>query len=60
MEGDGSYFDRRAAEERIAAMKSPHPQARKAHLELAGRYQDLAVAITARERLLAVYLGDVA
>jgi hypothetical protein len=49
MEGDSIYFGRRANEERIAAMKAPHPRARKAHLELADRYQDLASAIATRE-----------
>jgi hypothetical protein len=52
MEGDGIYFGRRASEERIAAMKAPHPRARKAHLELADRYNDLATAIQSRERPL--------
>jgi len=49
MEGDVVYFGRRANEERIAAMKAPHPQARKAHLEMAERYADLATAIASRE-----------
>jgi hypothetical protein len=50
MEGDSIYFGRRASEERIAAMKAPHPRARKAHLELADRYDDLATAIVSRDR----------
>ena len=45
MEGDAIYFMRRANEERLAAMKAAHPSARRAHLELAGRYDDLADAI---------------
>ena len=49
MEGDGIYFGRRAGEERSAAMKARHPQARKAHLEMADRYADLATAIASRE-----------
>lgn len=49
MEGDGIYFERRANEERIAAMKAPDPRARKAHLELAERYGDLATAISSRD-----------
>ncbi len=49
IEGDGAYFGRRANEERVAAMKAPHPKARKAHLEMAGRYDDLATAIVVRE-----------
>jgi hypothetical protein len=45
MEGDHIYFSRRAQEERRAALKAPHPTARQAHLELAGRYDELAGAI---------------
>ena len=52
MDGDRIYFGRRANEERIAAMKAPHPEARKAHRELADRYSDLATAIAERERIL--------
>ena len=52
MEGDNIYFGRRANEERIAAMKSSHPEARRAHLELAERYADLAAEISARQRLV--------
>ena len=47
MEGDLHYFIRRASEERLAAMKAPHPSARKAHLEMAARYDDLATGIAA-------------
>jgi len=50
MEGDAAYFSRRAQEERLAAMKAPHPHAREAHLELANRYTQLAVAIEANDR----------
>jgi hypothetical protein len=50
MEGDAAYFSRRAQEERRAAMKAPHPHAREAHLELAERYRQLAVAIDANDR----------
>ncbi|MES2120272.1 MAG: hypothetical protein V4513_06800 [Pseudomonadota bacterium] len=42
MSHDREYFRRRAAEERVAAMKSPHPGARRAHLELAERYDAVA------------------
>ena len=52
MDGDAIYFGRRANEERIAAMKCGHPHARRVHLELARRYDDLSSAITARDRLL--------
>lgn len=50
MEADYAYFSRRALEEREAAMKSPHPAARRSHLELAGRYLDLASAIESHSR----------
>ena len=46
MDRDSDYFSRRAAEEREAAMKAPHPTARQAHVELAQRYDELATAIT--------------
>jgi len=40
MEGDRVYFERRASEERSAAMKAAHPKAREVHLELASRYDE--------------------
>jgi hypothetical protein len=43
MELDKAYFSRRAQEERIAATKATHRGAREAHLDLAGRYEDLAM-----------------
>lgn len=52
MEADAVYFARRASEERTAAKQAVHLKARRAHLELAERYQDLATAISARDRLL--------
>ena len=52
MEGDASYFIRRAGEERAAAMKCAHGAARRAHLELAKRYDDLASSISARADFL--------
>lgn len=47
MNGDANYFRQRALEEREAGMKAPHPMARRAHIELAERYDELAKAITA-------------
>jgi hypothetical protein len=58
MEGDTAYFRRRASDERAAAMKAPHPRARETHLELAGRYDDLANAIEGRERYLGLDQED--
>ena len=45
MESDAAFFTRRAREERFAATKAEHPKARRAHLEMAARYADLARAI---------------
>lgn len=41
-ESESAYFRRRAQEEREAAMKSPHGDARRSHQELANRYEALA------------------
>jgi len=46
---------RRAREERAAAMKAARPEARKAHLEMAERYDDLATARDARKTLLGLH-----
>jgi hypothetical protein len=48
MESDAIYFARRARDERVAAMAAVHPIARRAHLEMAERYDVLAGAIPAR------------
>jgi len=45
MEGDAAYFARRAEQQREAALKAVHPAARTAHIELANRYEELALAI---------------
>lgn len=52
MESDSIYFARRAGEEREAGMKAAHPAVRKIHLDMAGRYDELATAITTREQHL--------
>jgi len=49
MESDTLYFSRRAHEEREAAIKAAHPSARQAHLDMAGRYDDLARAMSAHD-----------
>lgn len=49
MESDRLYFERRAEQERAAAASADHEQARKAHLELATRYEDMAAAIERHE-----------
>lgn len=52
MESDAIYFARRASEEREAAMRAAQSVARQIHLEMAGRYDDLAGAIAGREQEL--------
>ena len=42
MEGNSTYFRRRAHEERTAAMRAAHPIARQSHLAMAARYDELA------------------
>ena len=41
MEANRSYFMRRAAQERSAASRSTHSNAREAHQKMAQRYQQL-------------------
>ncbi len=48
MEGDATYFARRASEEHAAALKALHPTVRRCHLELASRYDELAGATAQR------------
>jgi len=48
-ESDGSYFRRRAEEERAAADKAASDEARHAHLEMAERYDGLARSIDNHE-----------
>jgi hypothetical protein len=43
-ESDFEYFHRRAAEERHAADCADHSLARRAHLDLARRYEEMAEA----------------
>jgi hypothetical protein len=49
MEGDLVYFSRRALEEREAAMKAANAAARKAHLKMAERYDEMASAIASHQ-----------
>ena len=44
MEDDKNYFDRRAQQERVAAMTAADERARQAHLELADRYSELVTS----------------
>ena len=43
-ESDFDYFERRAAEEILAAEHAVHSSARQSHLELASRYSEMAKA----------------
>lgn len=47
-ETDHFYFKRRAAEERACAARAEHTVARRRHLELAERYEEVAAASTAQ------------
>ena len=58
MDGDVVYLIRRASEERAAAMRARHPNARQSHLELAERYQEMADAIIARQQILGMDNDD--
>jgi len=42
MESNTSYFSRRAREELFAAIRADHHRARRAHLDMAARYDELA------------------
>ena len=48
MHEDIHYYALRASEERLAAMRSAHPSARAAHLEMARRYQEMVDAFGRR------------
>jgi len=52
LESDHVYFARRASEERTAAIRTQSYEARKTHIELAERYEDLVRAIVGRHQLL--------
>jgi hypothetical protein len=45
METDLAYFRRRASEEYLGHANADHPTAKKKHLEMAKRYEDLARSI---------------
>jgi hypothetical protein len=42
---DRSYLQRRAAQERQAAVEARHPKAQQAHLELASQYEQRSEAV---------------
>jgi hypothetical protein len=49
METDAKYFRRRAREEFFAAIRANHHKARRAHLDMAARYEDLVRALDQSE-----------
>lgn len=56
--GDAAYFRRRALQQSQAAATAEHPNARKAHLELSKRYEELAEAIATQQRKYGIGGGD--
>lgn len=52
MANDLSYFQRRASQEKAAALRATHPRARQAHLEMAKRYEGLIRGLARNERTL--------
>lgn len=58
MEGDVEYLRRRAQQEQEAAMNAAHPLARDAHLQMARRFEEFAVAAAVRDKHLGIDLLD--
>ena len=58
MSNDLSYFRKRASEERTAALNARDPRARKAHVEMAERYEDRVRAMAAHHETLFVPLVE--
>ena len=56
MEAESLYLNRRATEERVAALRAAHPKARQAHLDLAENYEMRLRAAEAVARRSAVRL----
>jgi hypothetical protein len=57
MEGDVIYFSRRANEERTAAMRAANPNARRSHLDMAARYDELVKAIESHQTQVLVQVS---
>jgi hypothetical protein len=49
MANDLSYFLKRASDERTSALHARDPRVRKAHLEMAERYEERVREITAKQ-----------
>lgn len=54
MPNDLSYFLKRASDERTAALHARDARARKAHLEMAERYEERVREITAKQERIIV------
>jgi hypothetical protein len=57
---DLSYFRKRASEERTAAINARDPRVRKAHTEMAERYEDRVRGMAAHHEILFVPLVETA
>jgi hypothetical protein len=55
-DSDYQYFRCRADEERVAAERAPHPEARATHEELARRYEEAASLMQPDARIIQRYL----
>ncbi len=60
MTNDAAYYSRRAREERAAALKAPHPNARLVHLEMAEAYELRLREAAAESRRPAIHLVSAA
>lgn len=60
MVSDRVYYERRAADERAAAMKAAHPRARQVHLEMAAAYEQRLRDLAEQELGAGRALTDVA
>ena len=60
MNDDAAYYSRRAREERAAALKAPHPNARQVHLDMAEAYEERLREIAADERRSGIHLVSAA
>ena len=55
---DLSYFRKRASEERTAALNAPDARVRKAHVEMAERYEDRVRGMAAHHEMLFIPLVE--
>ena len=60
MASEAEYYSRRSREEREAAMRAPHPQAREIHRELAEAYELRVRELTAQVRRSEMHLVSAA